>query len=171
MMIRFRWILVGGALAALVGLAALDSAAQAQTGGKTATLTGKVTYDGTPPPKGDLTPKFAGHKDASHCAKGDTDDRTWVVDPASKGVQYAVVFLKFAAAPKYDFKSTGLPAEVVIDQPFCNFDPHVSVVDVKDQKLVVKNSAPMLHNTRLAGGPIKNPAKNETLQPGKSIEF
>ena len=61
------------------------------------------------------------------------------VDKNTKVVEYAVVFLKFATAPKYNFADTGLPAQVVIDQPFCAFKPHVSVVDVKDQKLIVKD--------------------------------
>jgi hypothetical protein len=168
---RFRWLLAGSALTAVVGLAALDSSAQAQTGGKTATLKGKVTFDGTPPPKANILAKFAGHQDANHCAKGDTEDLTWVVDPATKGVANAVVFLKFASPPKYDFKATGLPAEVDIDQPFCAFKPHVSVVDVKDQKLIVKNSAPITHNTRMEGSRIKNPPLNRTLPAGKHEQF
>jgi len=171
MMNRFRLLTAVCACAALVGLASLHSAAQAQ-GGKTATLKGKVTYDGNPPALPNLNAKFAAvPKDAPHCAKGDTEDPTWVVDKATKGVANAVVFLKFASAPKYDFKETGLPAEVVIDQPFCAFKPHVSVVDVKDQKLIVKNSAPMLHNTRIAGNPIKNPAKNENVGPSQQKVF
>jgi hypothetical protein len=79
--------------------------------------------------------------------------------------------LKFASPPKYNFADTGRGKDVVIDQPFCAFKPHVSVVDVKEQKLIVKNSAPMLHNTRMQGNPIKNPAKNENVQPGKQVTF
>jgi hypothetical protein len=168
---RFRWLLAGCALAALVGLAGLNSSAQAQSG-KAATLKGKVTYDGAPPPKGDLTSKFdAVPKDKPHCLKGDTEDPTWIVDPATKGVANTVVYLKFASPPKYNFADTGRGKDVVIDQPFCAFKPHVSVVDVKEQKLIVKNSAPMLHNTRMQGNPIKNPAKNENVQPGKQVTF
>ena len=44
---RIRLLTAACALAALVGLASLNSA-QAQ-GGKTATLKGKVTYNGNPP--------------------------------------------------------------------------------------------------------------------------
>jgi hypothetical protein len=158
------------ACAALVGLASLHSA-HAQ-GGKTATLKGKVTYDGNPPVLPNLVGKFqAVPKDAPHCAKGDTEDPTWVVDKNTKGVEYAVVFLKFASPPKYNFADTGLEKEVVVDQPFCAFKPHVSVVDVKDQKLIVKNSAPMLHNTRIGGNPIKNPDRNENVPPGGQKTF
>src|SRR5438105_214926 len=118
---RIRWIVAGAVFATVIGVAALDSTAQAQTG-KTATLKGKVTYDGTPPAPASLVPKFASvPNDAAHCAKGDTEDPTWVVNAANKGVANAVVFLKFTAAPKYDFKATGHPAEVVVDQPFCAF--------------------------------------------------
>ena len=167
---RYRWLLAGSAFAAMIGLAALETSAFAQAG-KGATLKGKVVYDGAPPAKADLKAKFADHKDAGHCAKGDTEDLSWVVDPASKGVANTVVFLKFASTPKFDAKALGIPAEVVIDQPHCNFLPHVSVVCPSVQKLTVKNSAPILHNTRLEGSRIRNPGKNETLQPGKSIAF
>ena len=86
--------------------------------------------NGAPPPKGDLTSKFdAVPKDKPHCLKGDTEDPTWIVDPATKGVANAVVYLKFASPPKYNFADTGRGKDVVIDQPFCAFKPHVSVVD------------------------------------------
>src|SRR5262249_23388302 len=167
---RLRLLTGVCALAALVGLASLNSA-HAQ-GGKTATLKGKVTYDGQPPVLPNFVGKFqAVPKDAPHCAKGDTEDPTWVVDKTNKGVKARVFSLKFASPPNYNFADTGLGKDVVIDQPFCAFKPHVSVVDVKDQKLIVKNSAPMLHNTRIAGNPIKNPAKNENVSPGKQATF
>jgi hypothetical protein len=173
MMNRIRLLTAACALTTLVGLASLQSA-HAQ-GGKTATLKGKVVYDGDPPARASLAPKFgAVPKDAPHCAKGgpdDTEDPTWIVDKNTKGVEFAVVFLKFASPPKYNFADTGLGKEVVIDQPFCAFKPHVSVVDVKDQKLMVKNSAPMLHNTRMAGNPIKNPARNENVSPKQEKVF
>src|SRR5262245_12488939 len=97
---QFRWLFVSCAFAALVGVAGLNSAAQAQ-GGKMATLKGKVTYDGDPPVLPNLAPKFAAvPKDAPHCAKGDTEDPTWVVDKGTKGVANAVVYLKFSTPPK-----------------------------------------------------------------------
>src|SRR5438552_940248 len=113
---RLRWLLAGVVLATVVGLAGLNSSAQAQ-GGKTATLKGKVTYDGTPPAKADISAKFdAVPKDKPHCSKGDTEDPTWIVDSSSKGVANAVVFLKFTSAPNYNFQALGLPAQVVVDQ-------------------------------------------------------
>src|SRR3954471_1080254 len=97
---RIRFIAVGAALAAALGLltvgAVPDAAAQAKSGkmleGKgTGTLKGKVTLDGKGPGEGKLKVD-PNHKDASHCMKGDTDDRTWVVGP-DNGLANVVVFL------------------------------------------------------------------------------
>jgi hypothetical protein len=141
------------------------------------TIRGKVTLDGVAPADAKLKID-PGNKDASHCLKDDTVDPTWVVGP-DKGLGNVVVFLKppAGAAFKVDLGKKSWPDEIVIDQPFCSFKPHVSVVfpeyDGKrtGQKLIVKNSAPILHNSRIAGSSFRNPAKNETLAAGKEKLF
>jgi len=178
---RFRTVAVGAALAAAFGLACLLEAPSAfgQAKGKaiegkgTGTIKGKVTLDGKAP--ADAKIKIdPNHKDASHCMKGDTDDRTWVVG-ADNGLGNVVVFLKPPAGAhfKVDLGKKTWKDEVDIDQPFCNFDPHVSVIfpdyegKPTGQKFIVKNSAPITHNTRIKGGPIRNPEKNITLESHK----
>ncbi len=140
------------------------------------TIKGKVTLDGEAPAKKPI-PIGAGHKDEDHCKKGDTDDVTWVVG-SNKGLGNVVVFLKPPSGQyfKVDMAKKTWTDELVIDQPFCAFKPHVSVVfaDYEGkpvQKMTVKNSAPILHNSRVSGSPLRNPAKGGALPAGKHEDF
>src|SRR5262249_36517327 len=143
----------------------------------TATVKGKVTFDGTPPEPKELNFSSAPEKDRAHCMMGDTKDLTWVIGP-DKGVGGVVVWLR-APEGKY-LKGTPPKGEVVIDQPFCNFKPHVVAVnpyhfDGKELKKTgevfkVANSAPIIHNTAYtATNSLVNPTRNEILPPKKDI--
>jgi hypothetical protein len=153
----------------------------------TATVKGTVTYDGTPPKPNSLRGRMEEQADKSHCLskaaeeRGDTVDPTWMVNSSNKGVANVVVFLK-APADKYfaipEADRTRKDA-VVIDQPFCAFEPHVVAVNpstwdpaTKKQKktgevLKVQNSAPIAHNTHSSGDSILNPDKNNSLPAKK----
>ena len=74
-------------------------------------------------------------------------------------VDDALVVLKPPTGQSFQpVKSEG---EVVIDQPFCAFVPHV--VSIKPgQKLLVKNSAKLVHDTKVKG----DGSSNETEQGG-----
>ncbi|MBL8792967.1 MAG: hypothetical protein JNM56_03615 [Planctomycetia bacterium] len=150
-----------------------------------ATLKGKITYDGEAPKPADITAQIQGQDDKAHCLKDDPKNphpgsgRTWVVKDGN--VANVVVwvsapkgkFFKFSAEEKASW-----PKEVAVDQPFCHFEPHVSVsfpefynaetkkTSPTDQKIAVKNSAPISHNTKWAGSPQKNRGGNQTLQAG-----
>jgi hypothetical protein len=143
----------------------------------TATVKGKVTYDGNPPKLPDLTKRMKEHADRARCLKGPTEDPTWVVD-ANKEVKNVVVWLrpprgKFFKVPADQQKAQ----EVVIHQPYCAFDPHVVTLfpsffdpDSKSQKTTGQvfkavNDAIMNHNTAWKGNPQFNTGKNETLRP------
>lgn len=145
-------------------------------------LKGKVLFDGEPPPRKQLDIT----KDPERCLaeeakkRGDTLDQTWKVGP-NKGVADVVVWLrapkdKYFAIPD-DMKKIDKP--VVLDQPYCAFEPHVFVVfpsyfDGKAQKktgqeLEIKNSATITHNTKYEsrGGGTLNPGGNPMLPAGK----
>ncbi|MFL5329555.1 MAG: hypothetical protein ACJ8C4_11630 [Gemmataceae bacterium] len=163
------------AIASGLTLAVMSSAdARPATAG--ATIKGKVTLDGEAPKDAKLKID-PNHKDAGHCAKGDTQDLTWVTGEGN-GLAEVVVFLKPAPGKKFnvDLGQKTWTDQVVIDQPFCRFNPHVSAMFAEYggkpvQKLLIKNSAPILHNSRVAGGALKNPARGETLASGKEKEF
>jgi hypothetical protein len=149
----------------------------------TATLKGKVTYDGDPPKlpdlKGRMETEVKDPKDREVCLKGDTSNQLWTVS-ADKGVANVVVWLR-PPEGKY-FK---IPADkqdrsketVTMDQPNCAFVPHVVAINPsfwnpqnKKQKKTgqtfkVLNSAPMLHNTMGGGNQLLNPNINKPISP------
>lgn len=172
-------LIVAGALAAVATVepaAALAQGKKAVEGKGTGTITGKIKLDGAIPAGAKLKID-AGNKDAGHCGKGDTEDLTWVGKDG--GLGNVVVFLKPPAGSyfKVDMAKKSWTDKVEIDQPFCAFKPHVSVMFAEyegkptGQVLLVKNSAPILHNSRVAGNQLRNPARNETLSAGASKEF
>jgi len=129
----------------------------------TGTLKGKVTYAGDPPkPEKQDFSKADPKSDIAVCEAGTEDEKikqTWKVGP-NKGVAEVVVWVQPAAGSYFeltDDKKKPAQSEVIIDQPHCAFQPHVAVVfptyfDGKKQqptgqKLTVKNSAPIKHNT------------------------
>lgn len=175
-------LFLSAAVAAAIGLM-LPAGANAQAKKKfaatgTGTLKGTVKFDGTPPAvvPAKMDPS---NKDIAHCKKGDTDDPTWIVDPASKGVANVVVWVQAPAGQFFEVDTTKKcwPDKVEIDQPYCMFKPEVvtifpTVFDGKaekptGQKFFMKNSAPILHNSRIAGNALKNPPVNKNLAPAK----
>jgi hypothetical protein len=143
-----------------------------------ATIKGKITYDGTPPPPVDIHIPDD-NKDKQECLKGPHTDPTWIVGP-DKGVKNVVMWLRSPADKYFEIPADQQkPAEpvVLIHQPFCAFEPHVAVAfpsffDGKTQqrtgqKLEVDNTAKFTHNTNWT--PAKNnidSGANEMLPPG-----
>jgi hypothetical protein len=149
-----------------------------------ATLKGRVTFAGAslPTPR-DLKPEMEKQGDKDHCVKGDTQSQEWIISP-DKGVANVVVFLK---APEGSFfkvpdDKRNRTDTVIMDQPFCAFQPHVvafnpSVFDPATKKQVktgqilkVVNSAPINHNTGWSSAAIFNTGKN-VLLPAKKGEL
>lgn len=143
----------------------------------TGTIKGRVLLDGTAPKdaKIKIDPN---HKDFAHCSKQDTEDPVWVVGK-DNGLANVVVYLKPPAGQvfKVDMANKTWPDEVVVEQPYCAFKPHVSIAFPKydgkptGQKVIAKNNAPILHNTRFAGNALKNAGKNYTIAAGKQEEM
>jgi hypothetical protein len=138
-------------LALTVGFAAV-SAASADAA-DWATVKGQVVFpENKPIPKREALNVT---QDKDHClAKGDILDQSVVVNPKNRGVKNVVVWLrpddkdakaKFTKEQIHPDDAKRKPADVVIDQPCCMFEPRVTCVRVGD-KLVVKNPAPVPHN-------------------------
>lgn len=131
-------------------------------------VTGRVVFAGNELP---ALPAKEVTADKDHCLKeGPIADERWVVNAKNRGVQNAVVFLKFdkdeelAIHPDLEKPAA---SEVVLDQPFCRFSPHV-VAMRHDQKLRVKNPAPIAHNVKIQGFVVD---ENRQLAPGKDAVF
>jgi hypothetical protein len=151
----------------------------AQLQAKTATLKGRVTYDGTPPKPRDLGPQVKLQQDKPHCLKGpDAErDREWVVKDGN--VANVAIWLRAPGGKHFEFTEQdkkSWPTEVKVDQPFCHFEPHVSVAFPRyfdsatkkyvetGQQIKVLNSAPITHNVKWVGEVRKVPGGNYTVQ-------
>lgn len=120
-------------LAVVTGLTA---ALQVATAGN---ITGKVTLKGTPPPEKVINQI----KDDAQCGKLHTEPVTtrFYVVGAGGGLADTVVMLKGITG-----KSAGAAATpLIIDQKGCEYIPYVAAAQT-GQKIVVKNSDPMMHN-------------------------
>ncbi len=147
-------------LLAITGLAATFQAAPA------ADITGTVTLKGTPPKEVDITPLMSD----ANCSKLHTTMPTthfYVV--GSKGeLADAVVYLKGISG-----KSTGASAPpAVLDQKGCEYTPSIFAVQT-GQKIMVKNSDPVLHNVHdIPGTGSENKERNEAQLPsGADLTF
>ena len=109
-------------------------------------------------------------------------DRTWMVDPKTKGVANVIIFLKAPEGTYFPIQAMDKVRKdtVTIDQPHCAFVPHIAALYPSyydgtkqvptGEGLVIKNSAPVPHNIRAIGSPLLNPGFNVTIPPGKKHE-
>lgn len=128
------------------------------------TVKGQVVFVGATPAVKNLNVD----KDKEHClSKGPIPDETWLVNPKNKGVRNVVVWLQpeKGAAPLKVHPSLVSPKEdkIFMDQPCCKFEPRVVALHEK-QTLVVKNSAPVVHNVKYAS--VQNPSDNVIVPAG-----
>ncbi len=140
-------LLVSGALA-LVAQAALAG-----------DITGTVTLKGTPPKEKDITPL----KEDPNCGKLHSEmptTRFYVV--GSKGELADVV----VSIQGISGKSTGASAPAVtLDQKGCEYTPQIMAVQT-GQKIMVKNSDPVLHNVHDIPTVAGNNEQNMAQMPG-----
>jgi hypothetical protein len=116
---------------AMVARAQYTEAAVANGG----TISGRVTYDGTPPKPEKVTIT----QDPATCGNSRELDE-WQVS-STGGVKEAVVYLvDIKSGKKMDF-----PPNPVVDQKGCHYEPHMQILG-KNTSLQVKNSDPILHN-------------------------
>jgi len=147
-----------GAAVATVLFAVLRMAAAAD-------ITGTITLKGTPPPEKEITEL----KSDVNCGPLRTEvprTRFYVVGP--KG-ELADVFVSIQGLSG---KSTGEKADpVVLDQRGCEFLPYVAAVQT-NQKLIVKNSDPVLHNVHPTPAAPGNKEDNKAMLPkGPDLTF
>jgi hypothetical protein len=126
-----------------------------------ADITGTITLKGTPPKEKDITPL----KDDATCGKFHTDMPTthfYVVGP-NASLADVVVSLQGISG-----QSTGGSAEpVVLDQKGCEYTPQILAIQT-DQKIMVKNSDPVLHNVHNLPTVAGNKEQNMAQMPGSS---
>jgi plastocyanin len=129
-------------------------------------ITGTITLKGTPPKEKDITPL----KEDATCGKLHSEMPTthfYVVGPKGE-LADVVVSLEGMSG-----KSTGASAPpAVLDQKGCEYSPSIFAVQT-GQKIVVKNSDPVLHNVHCAPGAASgNKELNQAQLPnGADLTF
>lgn len=147
---------------ALAGAIVLAAAATTQAEGW-GTIKGQVVLDGNVPKPVAVNVD----KDKPACLKnGPLFKDDLVVNPKNKGVKWTLVYLVSADGFKKDIpvhpKLKEIKQKVVeIDQPCCQFEPHMLAMR-QGQTLLVKNSAGIAHNVNILGG-ARGPALNQIV--------
>jgi hypothetical protein len=142
-----------------------DTAPAAAGSGGFGTLKGRVVFNGTPPAMPLLNTK---DKDPEVCGKVDVKSQRLVVDPATKGVQYAFVYIPKPTAVSPEVKSAAEGATAEFDQKDCMFVPH-ALAAIKGAKIMLKSSDPISHNIN-AKLRVNSPY-NTVLTAGKEIVY
>jgi plastocyanin len=148
---------------AAAGAIALSSAAAARAEGW-GTIKGQVVWDGKELPK--LAPLKV-EKDQDACLKkGPLLADNLVVNPKNKGVRWCIVYLMSEKGFDKDIpihpKLKAIKNKVVeLDQPCCQFEPHLLAIR-EGQTLLVKNTMTIAHNVNLVGG-LKGPNQNQIV--------
>ena len=127
---------------------------------RAADIIGTVTLKGTPPPEKEITPL----EDDPNCSAlyKDTKPMThFYVVGANGAFGDVLVSLKGVTG-----KSTGASAPpVVLDQKGCLYLPTILAIQT-GQKLIVKNSDPVLHNVHTTPTVSGNEESNQAQMPG-----
>ncbi|MBI3417713.1 MAG: hypothetical protein HY043_20670 [Verrucomicrobia bacterium] len=118
-----------------------------------AEITGKIILKGTPPPEKNID----GLKNDPTCGKSYTEMPTTHFYLVGKGGELADTFVYIKAGAK----PTDAPATAVtLDQVGCQYQPYVFGLQTK-QKLLVKNSDPVLHNIHVTPKAAGNKESNQ----------
>jgi len=126
-------------------------------------IEGKIVVDGDIPEPELIHKKGAAIKDAAVCAADDLYAEELVIDPETKGLANAFVFMY--RAPKKIHPDLEKPAEdtVYFDQKGCKFLPHCLLVRV-GQTVEVLSDDPIAHNTHTY--PIRGTQNNILIPAG-----
>jgi plastocyanin len=132
------------------------------------TLKGKVLFSGDAPAPVILQEQGKAAKDPNICAKdASIKSERLLVDPASKGVRFALVYLPKPTAVNEDAKKTAASAKVEFDQKGCIFQPHVMGL-MSGVEVTLKSSDPANHNVNVK---LKNSGFNKIVAQGAVIPF
>jgi len=143
-----------------MGLALLT--ASALQGAEWGTIKGRFVYDGkAPQPKAEDTTKDP------VCTMHKVYDERLVVGEDGGLANVLVALTTKNPAIHSDYEKTAKD-EVVLDNHNCHFEPHIRLLRTT-QTLVVKNSDPTGHNTKL--DMRVNPPQNLTIPQGTSQKF
>lgn len=134
---------------------------------ETGVLQGRVVFQGKAP----VVEKLSLNKDIAICSKTHPVDEDLLVNEVDGGLANVVVWLQLQKGQKLPDvvlpKSRKLPAEVVITNKNCRFEPHIAVMTTK-QTLVLGNDDPVDHNTLVNS--FYNAPFNERVVTGSTVK-
>jgi hypothetical protein len=143
-----------------LGVAALFASLQMLSAGD---ITGKINLKGTPPPEKDLPVASDPVCGKIHPTK---KTRLYVV---GKGGELADTFIYLKEGVKGNAPAADKP--LLIDQVGCEYTPYVAGAMV-NQKIMVRNSDPVLHNIHVMPASAGNKESNTAQLPkSKDLEF
>ncbi len=132
------------------------------------TLKGHVLFAGDPPTAAILQEQGKAAKDPNICAKdGPIKSERLVVDPASKGVRFALVYLPKPTAVNEDAKKAAASAKIEFDQRGCMFEPHVLGL-MAGVPVTIKSSDSTNHNVNVK---LKNSSFNKIVTAAEPLPF
>lgn len=153
----FHLVLISGVCLALSGPKTVCAA-------EWASLKGRFVFDGDAP----VPEKITADKDVEVCGKHNLINEEVVVSE-SKGLANVVIFVRSKNVTVHPDLVDGSKAEpVVLDNKDCRFEPHVGFVQT-DQKLTIKNSDPVGHNSNIAT--MKNSPSNSLIPSSGSSDI
>lgn len=129
------------------------------------TLKGKVTFAGDAPKPAVLVAKGDTKvKDGDFCSLKEIDSEKLLVDPETKGVRYAIVYIPRPTAVNPEAESAAKAAPVDFDQVGCVFVPHVLAM-MQGTKVNIKSTDPKGHNVNFK---LENLKDNFSILPGQA---
>lgn len=129
------------------------------------TLKAKFILEGNAP----TADKLNINKDIEVCSKHKLVDETYKIDAKTGAIQNVVIFLSpkpGSPKPKIHPDYEKATEDVVLDNHNCHFVPHIVILRT-GQKLVIKNSDPVGHNTKADF--FNNTSFNDLIPAGGSI--
>lgn len=127
-----------------------------------ASLKGRFVVDGPAPAELPIHPT----KDLEVCGAHPLMNESIVVGK-DKGLANVVLYLRTPKVPINDEYKKTAGDKVVLDNHNCRFQPHVLGIRV-GQTLLVKNSDPVAHNTKISGESLQF---NQLIPVGTSLEL
>ncbi|GIW86770.1 MAG: hypothetical protein KatS3mg108_1094 [Isosphaeraceae bacterium] len=145
----------------------VEAAAEAPSSGAEGwgTLKGRVVFVGEVPTYPPLVAKGSDVKDAQVCAAQDVPNEKLIVDPATKGVRNALVYIPRPSAVHPETQAAAEKAVVEFDQKNCVFIPHVLAV-TKGATILIKSSDQAGHNVHSL---LRGTSFNQGIQPGSQV--
>ena len=129
------------------------------------TFKGRVLFEGDAPAPEILVAEGSDVKDAAICAAAPIPSEKLVVDPETKGVRWALVYIPRPTAVNPDAEAAALAETPEFDQLNCTFEPHVLAV-MKGATVMVQSGDKAGHNVH---SQLRGTAFNQGIQPGAQI--